>query len=129
MKPVIKKADGTIVASMRDVAVGETVTLSIPRPPRPQPMGMMRGMGMMAQPEGREVEPLANPPAEDSIDLGTFTLNKAASKTPEAVHAALTLTPDQLRARIAAWRERHPEKSEQQLAQAAEFVRAARNPT
>jgi len=121
MKPVIKKADGTVV-EMKDVQPGEKVTLSMPRPPRPQPM--MRAMGMMAQPEGRGAEP---PVEEDNIDLGTFTLNKSASKTPEAVHTALTLTPEQLQARIAAWRGRHPERSEQQLAQAAEFVRVNRN--
>jgi len=128
MKPVIKKADGTIVESMRDVAIGETVTLSLPRTPRLQPM-MVRGM--MAAPERgvsleeREVEPPAEPEV-DEIDLGKFTLNKAVSKTPEEVHAATTLTPDQLRDRIARWRERHPEKSSQQLAQQAEFVRPQR---
>ena len=113
MKPVIKKADGTVV-EMKDVQPGEKVTLTIPRPPRPQLM--MRAMAFGAEP----------PVEEDSIDLGTFVLNKSASKTPEEVHAALTLTPEQLRNRIAKWRENHPDLSEKQLAQADAFVRAHR---
>ena len=120
MKPVIKKADGTVV-EMKDVQPGEKVALSIPRPARPQPM--MRAMGMMAQPEGREAEP---PVEEDSIDLGTFTLNKAASKTPEEVHAAGTLTPEQLQARIDKWREKHPDRSTQHNERQAAFIRSVR---
>ena len=109
MKPVIKKEDGTVV-EMKDVKPGEKVVMSMSRPSK-----MMRAMAQSEE-----------PPVADSIELGTFTLDKAVNKTPGEVHAASALTPEQIRARIAAWRERNPEKSEQQLAQAAAFVRANR---
>ena len=88
-----KKKDGSVV-DMKDVKPGETVTLTLKKP-------VLR-MGLRA--------PGGVPAPTNDTDLGAFTLNAAAFKTPEEVRAALALPDDgdplaceRVEAQLGAW--------------------------